>query len=440
MKTFYIVLVSLILFYSNCRSKENSSKNDLAHDSRSFSPQDIKSDLTNLLSHLRSNSNVNLFKLHCSSIIDVINSKDSFIKSELSFLNSMYKQFSDTTLEWNAGKMTTYIQRKRPFILSWKSPFDGKVSVAWLLLPANWDPDKTYPLYVWLHGYYPETENEIQYMTKYFRSDTLMDNSFEDGYTLFPWGRGDVYYEGKGEVDVLESIEAAENMVKTDSTKKYLMGFSMGGYGTWYIGTRHPEQWAGLGIMSGALYYRYSLLTKDNAEKIKNIPVYIVAGDQDGLINDNKTAYNLLVKAGAANLKFVTFHGGHESLPENWVNMYNWLRNFSKDSLTSVNNTILPDQYFLYNNYPNPFNPVTTISYFIPEEAGIRIEIYNLLGQKIITLTDMVETSGYYNVKWDAKNLPGGVYFCKFSAAPTISNKDAKQKVFVKIHKLILLK
>lgn len=58
-----------------------------------------------------------------------------------------------------------------------------------------------------------------------------METTFEDGYLLFPWGRGNVWYEGIGETDVWESISALNELVKVDSTKKYLMGFSMGGYG-----------------------------------------------------------------------------------------------------------------------------------------------------------------------------------------------------------------
>jgi flagellar hook assembly protein FlgD len=94
----------------------------------------------------------------------------------------------------------------------------------------------------------------------------------------------------------------------------------------------------------------------------------------------------------------------------------------------------------LKQNYPNPFNPATTISYYIPEAANVKMEIYNLLGQKIATLTDGLATTGHYKINWDAQNLPGGVYFCKLYAAPVSFSKITNQKVFEKTQKLLLLK
>lgn len=75
----------------------------------------------------------------------------------------------------------------------------------------------------------------------------------------------------------------------------------------------------------------------------------------------------------------------------------------------------------LYNNYPNPFNPATTIKYELSQSSKVTISIYNMLGQEIVTLEDIHQQTGSYSVQWDGKDktghsLPGGIYICNMSA------------------------
>ena len=78
--------------------------------------------------------------------------------------------------------------------------------------------------------------------------------------------------------------------------------------------------------------------------------------------------------------------------------------------------TGLPIDYQLSQNYPNPFKPETKIQFSIPETANVNISIYNVLGQKVRTLTNRIYPAGNYILNWDGKNdsgshLPSGVYF-----------------------------
>jgi len=96
-------------------------------------------------------------------------------------------------------------------------------------------------------------------------------------------------------------------------------------------------------------------------------------------------------------------------------------------------NSTLPLMNFLENNFPNPFNPSTTINYYLKDNVHTKLVIYNTLGQKVRTLVDEQKAAGFYSVKWDGKNENGqmvssGVYFYKFKAGN-----------FVKTQKMMLL-
>jgi hypothetical protein len=82
----------------------------------------------------------------------------------------------------------------------------------------------------------------------------------------------------------------------------------------------------------------------------------------------------------------------------------------------------LPGSYQLSQNYPNPFNPVTTIEYALPKRGRVIVEIFNVLGQRVKTLVDRVESAGSHTVTWDGTNASGrsvstGVYFYRLQVA-----------------------
>jgi len=76
----------------------------------------------------------------------------------------------------------------------------------------------------------------------------------------------------------------------------------------------------------------------------------------------------------------------------------------------------VPDEFALHNNYPNPFNPVTTMLYDLPEAGHTRLIIYDLMGRQVQTLVDQPMAAGYYRQQWDGRNtmgqmVSGGIYF-----------------------------
>jgi hypothetical protein len=92
---------------------------------------------------------------------------------------------------------------------------------------------------------------------------------------------------------------------------------------------------------------------------------------------------------------------------------------YNKVYLYSMNKTIniFPEQnniiknYRLFQNYPNPFNPTTTISFELPKESYVSLNVYNLLGERIETMINGYEKAGIHKLNFNAHNLSSGIYF-----------------------------
>jgi len=87
------------------------------------------------------------------------------------------------------------------------------------------------------------------------------------------------------------------------------------------------------------------------------------------------------------------------------------------------NINLIPEKFFLANNYPNPFNPVTTISYGLAEQSDMTLSIYNLQGQLVYTLSEKDKKPGYYKFRWQGDRFTSGVYIYQLKAGANISSK-----------------
>ena len=81
----------------------------------------------------------------------------------------------------------------------------------------------------------------------------------------------------------------------------------------------------------------------------------------------------------------------------------------------------VPAKSSLSQNYPNPFNPMTTIEYSLPEQSQVKFEVFNVLGQRVKTLADIVQPAGRHRIVWDGKDDQGkdvasGIYFYRLEA------------------------
>lgn len=122
----------------------------------------------------------------------------------------------------------------------------------------------------------------------------------------------------------------------------------------------------------------------------------------------------------------------------NASSMRNWSRYYltrydsmevsSQDSLEQDSLEIILN-YFISNNYPNPFNPATVINYSLPRQSNVIIKIFDVLGREISTLVNEEKPEGNYKINFNAVGLTNGIYFYQMKA-----------KDFIQTKKMILLR
>jgi len=95
----------------------------------------------------------------------------------------------------------------------------------------------------------------------------------------------------------------------------------------------------------------------------------------------------------------------------------------------SIYNNLIPEKYNIHTIYPNPFNPITNISFSIPDFGLITITAYNIQGRKMETLVNKILPVGNYSIKWNASNYTSGIYLIKM-----------KSSEFTKTQKVVLVK
>ncbi len=102
-----------------------------------------------------------------------------------------------------------------------------------------------------------------------------------------------------------------------------------------------------------------------------------------------------------------------------------------RNAATNISNSSAskPEHFTFLNNYPNPFNPLTTINYELSSGSFVTLKIHDILGMEVATLVETFEDAGYKSVQFDGSKLSSGVYYCKLTAG-----------ILTKTNKLLLIK
>ena len=99
-------------------------------------------------------------------------------------------------------------------------------------------------------------------------------------------------------------------------------------------------------------------------------------------------------------------------------------------------NYTAPKEYALSQNFPNPFNPTTTIRYDLPLDSRVSLKIYDILGNEVKTLVDKEESAGFKEIKFNGLSLASGVYIYRMTTFDPVNNKTS----FVSIKKMMMIK
>ncbi len=167
-----------------------------------------------------------------------------------------------------------------------------------------------------------------------------------------------------------------------------------------------------------ANFQQYTIFMDDTTDDVtsgtdqgKLRPVKLFTGDVD---NDGKG--DLVVSSASLALDKPTL----------------FMLEFDKTTAIDDKKAVVPQQISLKQNYPNPFNPQTRISYTLAKQGHVRLEIYNIAGQKIMTLQDGLQLAGNYHYQWtgvdqSGNNVASGAYIYRLS----VDGKSFSKKMFL---------
>ncbi len=295
--------------------------------------------------------------------------------------------------------------------------------------------DRNYRVYVYKpHGY--NDNPQTRYPSVYYQDGSdyinlgaakqVLDNLIDSenippvlAFFVVPNNRTNEYteatrfnYSGFFALELVNYVDSAYRTIP-DRKSRVVLGDSFGGNISALISWLYPDVFGLLGLHSAAFWpndYEVSniLLNYDK----KDIKCYSVWGSYESLSSNLRTVTDTMISKG--------YEINWAELPEGhswglWKATTDDILEYLLDGVTtsvdeSTDNDLQLNEFKVFTNYPNPFNPSTYINFFIPHSGNVKINVYNVIGEKISTLTNKYFENGYHKVKFSADNLISGVY------------------------------
>ena len=312
--------------------------------------------------------------------------------------------------------------------LAWVDEVDGSPQFAKAFLPREYDPKKKWPLVVNLHGYLSFNPPYIRWEGITARSDLIAERY--DVIVLRPHGRANTNYLGIGEQDVLRAIRIAKKTFAVDDDRVYLVGYSMGGGGTWHVGTRHPGFFAAIAPVYGGWDYRQWMEEKEQseltprrrfefeswssfgqAEALLTTPVFVNHGDADDLVEveGSRFAVKMLQRWGY-NVRYWEHPGkGHEFLGSDdemmrWLLTHRLNRNPKRVRVRSARLKSAKAHWVRIEQRKDPFAFVAADARVLDRHT-IRLNTHNVLQARLSPREELVDHGRPVRVFWNGKDV-----------------------------------
>jgi hypothetical protein len=185
--------------------------------------------------------------------------------------------------------------------------------------------------------------------------------------------------------------------------------YSVPGTGQQYITLQSPFVWNGSNNLLIEICFNNSSWTSNTTVSAFSAPGHIIHNHQD-------------LSSGDGCVDITTVGTGNTSKPVLCIEF-----NTSPNGIENLENT--PKVYSLSQNFPNPFNPMTRITYAIPKSGFVKIAVYDILGREVASLVNDELQIGVYEIDFNGENLSSGVYYYKMTAGN-----------FTSIKKMVLIK
>lgn len=122
---------------------------------------------------------------------------------------------------------------------------------------------------------------------------------------------------------------------------------------------------------------------------------------------------NVSIKSGTHILRIEI---SSDSDKTGWLFSLNYFEIKLSGSVSVAENELLPKEFLLEPNFPNPFNPTTVIRYQLPNSGFVELKVFDILGREINTLVSKEQTTGKYQIEFNAASLPSGIYFARLKS------------------------
>ncbi len=257
-------------------------------------------------------------KDHSTNSIDASPEYDKAAFSRISEESTIDKIVSNVLSKKDAmDGITGLIER------AYISNVDNTIDSCVMYVPGKYDSSKKYPLIVLLHGsgekaFLPNSSPVHKIfldMCEQYQIIMVAPNGRNHpDFSSKKFNFGASLYMNDGERDVLQVISLAEKDYNIDSSRVYLTGYSMGGFGTWYLGSRHPDIFAAIapvcGFGTGKNSSRFKS-PKVELESLQNMPVYVFHGEKDSRVkvSESREIVSELKNDGDKDVKYEELKG-----------------------------------------------------------------------------------------------------------------------------------